>query len=43
MPTLFPIKKIERERAVFEVFEYAADATLNCRVVGEPDLLDGCR
>ncbi len=43
LPTLFPIKKIERARAVFEVFEYAADATLKCRVVGEPDLLDGCR
>jgi anti-anti-sigma factor len=43
LPTLFPIKKIERERATFEVFEYAAEATLECRVVGEPDLLDGCR
>ncbi len=43
LPTLFPIRKIERERATFEVFEYAADATLKCRVVGEPDLLDGCR
>jgi anti-anti-sigma factor len=43
LPTLFPIKKLERERAVFEVFEYAADATLKCRVVGESDLLSGCR
>lgn len=43
LPTLFPIKRIERERATFEVFEYVADATLTCRAVGAPELLDGCR
>src|SRR5262245_8183006 len=26
LPTLFPIERLERERAMFEVFEYVADA-----------------
>lgn len=34
---------IERETATFEVFETADAATLRCRVIGEPGLLDGCR
>jgi anti-anti-sigma factor len=43
LPTLFPVKRLERTRATFEVFEYVADATLTCRAVGAPELLDGCR
>jgi anti-anti-sigma factor len=40
LPTLFPLKRIERARATFEVFEYVADAALKCRAVGAPELLD---
>jgi len=42
LPTLFPLKRLERARATFEVFEYVADATLKCRAVGAPELLDSC-
>jgi len=43
LPTLFPIRRFERAQATFEVFEYVADATLKCRAVGDPELLDGRR
>jgi anti-anti-sigma factor len=33
----------ERERAVFELFEQAADARLDCQPFGDPSLLRGCR
>jgi anti-anti-sigma factor len=33
----------DRERAVFELFEQATDARLECRAFGEPALLRGCR
>jgi len=33
----------DRERAVFELFELAIDARLECRTFGEPGLLRGCR
>ena len=32
-----------RENAEFEVLDYLPDASLNCRIVGDPALLDGCR
>jgi anti-anti-sigma factor len=40
-----PKRGIERdhERAVFELFEQAADARLECRTFGDPALLRGCR
>jgi anti-anti-sigma factor len=43
LPTLFPLRRFERAQTKFEVFEYVADATLKCRTVGAPELLDGCR
>jgi anti-anti-sigma factor len=36
-------KGIEREGIRFDVFEEAAGGTLSCRIVGRPELLDGCR
>jgi anti-anti-sigma factor len=33
----------DREQAVWELFEQAADAVLECRTFGEPALLRGCR
>jgi len=41
--TLATSRVMDRETAGFEVFETAHAATLRCRVIGEPELLTGCR
>ena len=33
------IKKMEKEQTVFEIFEYASGGSLNCRIIGNPQLL----
>jgi anti-anti-sigma factor len=42
-PAPSPVTRLDRETATYEVFELAPDASLKCRVVGDPLLLDGCR
>ena len=37
------VRQLEREGARFEVMAGVADASLHCRVIGDPSLLDGCR
>lgn len=34
---------LEREKAIFEIFEYVPGAVLTCRTVGNPALLHDCR
>jgi anti-anti-sigma factor len=38
-----PSRSLERDGARFEVFELMPHASLRCRTVGRPELLDGCR
>jgi len=43
-PAAAQIKRLERESAIFEIFPGGESAhALKCRVVGEPELLVGCR
>lgn len=37
------VRRLEREHATFEIFEYAPGASLTCRTIGNPALLQGCR
>src|SRR5262249_29472506 len=37
------VKQLDRESPTFEVRDVAAGAKLECRVIGDPDLLRGCR
>src|SRR5713226_36166 len=37
------VKQLDRESPTFEVRDVSAGAKLDCRVVGDPDLLRGCR
>jgi anti-anti-sigma factor len=37
------VTQLDRETATYEVFELAPGASLRCRAVGDPLLLDGCR
>src|SRR5215470_13549107 len=37
------VRRLEREHATFEIFECAPGASLTCRTVGNPALLQGCR
>jgi hypothetical protein len=36
-------RRIEKQDAVYEVFEVAAGASLRCQLLGDPGLLEGCR
>jgi hypothetical protein len=38
-----PTRSLERGGAVFDVFELMPQASLRCRVLGAPELVDGCR
>jgi anti-anti-sigma factor len=38
-----PGKKIERENAIYEVFPLQATASMTCKMLGDPSLLEGCR
>lgn len=37
------VRRLERGNATFEIFEYVRGASLTCRVIGDPELLLGCR
>ena len=37
------VRRLEGEHATFEIYEYVAGASLTCRTLGNPDLLQGCR
>jgi len=36
-------RSLDRESASFEVFDLAAEQPLSCEVIGQPNLLNGCR
>src|SRR5581483_11285943 len=36
-------RKLEGPTAIFEVFDLSPNAKLQCKVIGNPDLLNGCR
>jgi anti-anti-sigma factor len=43
LPAPSRMRQLDRETATYEVFELTPGASLGCRVVGDPLLLDGCR